>query len=183
MQKSIPCPKGLLSIDVDTEIGGNVRKGQIVVVVLLVLSIVACFLPWVSANVETEDLNISTTNSGYEYMAPLGAEYTAPVAILSVIGFILIAYSFKATDRARMLIVLGGILILVGAVAAFMYTSSAAMSDTSGSLSYSVSVEGRYGMGLEVLLGVLTLIVGVRTESESSSYSDGLVAGICTRDD
>lgn len=159
------------------------RKGQIVVVIFLVLSIVACFLPWVTANVETDDLNISTTNSGYEYVVPLGAEYTAPVAILSVIGFVLIAYSFKATDTARMFIVLGGILILVGAVAAFMYTSSAAMSDSSGSLSYSVSVEGRYGMGLEVLLGTLALIVGVRTESESSSSSDGPVAGISTRED
>jgi hypothetical protein len=153
--------------------GGNARKDEIlfavkehiVLVVLIVLSIVACFLPWVTANVGTEDQTISTTNSGYEYMAPLGAKYTAPVAILSVIGFVLIAYSFRDTDRERMLIVLGGILILFGVVAAFMYTSSAAMSDTSGSLSYSVDVEGQYGMGLEVLFSIVIIIVGVRTES------------------
>jgi len=140
-------------------------KAQLLVIGLLALSIVACLLPWVTANVNTEEQNISTTNRGYEYIAPLGAKYTAPVAILSVIGFVLVAYSFKATDRVKTLIVLGGILILVGAVAAFIYTSSAAMSDTSGSMSYSVGVEGRYGMGLEVLLGILTIIVGARTES------------------
>jgi hypothetical protein len=181
--KDISCPKGLWPIDVDTEIGGNVRKAQMMVVTLLALSVVACFLPWMTANVETEDQNISTTNSGYEYIVPLGAKYTAPVAILSVIGFVLIAYSFMAIDKARMLIVLGSILVLVGAVAAYIYTSSAAMSDTSGSLSYSVLVEGRYGLGLEVLFGILTLVVGVRTESESSSSFDGPVAGICIRDD
>ena len=149
----------------DRRLGRTVSKAQILVIVLLALSIVACLLPWVTANVNTEYQNTSTTNRGYEYIAPLGAKYTAPVAILSVIGFLLIAYSLMATDRVKMLIVLGGILILVGAAAAFIYTSSAAMSDTSGSMSYSVSVEGRYGMGLEVVLGILTIIVGARTES------------------
>ena len=149
----------------DRRMGRTVSKAQILVIVLLALSIVACLLPWVTANVNTEEQNISTTNRGYEYIAPLGAKYTAPVAILSVIGFLLIAYSLMATDRAKMLIVLGGILILVGAAAAFAYTTSVAMSDTSGSLSYSVSVDGRYGMGLEVVLGILTIIVGARTES------------------
>jgi len=148
-------------------VGRTVSKAQVLVMVLLALSIVACLLPWVTANVNTEDQNISTTNRGYEYIVPLGAKYTAPVAILSAVGFLLIAYSLMATGRAKMLIVLGGTLILVGAAAACAYTTSAAMSDTSGSLSYSVSVEGRYGAGLEVVLGILTMIVGARTESWS----------------
>ena len=161
--RSEPESSSQMELD-DRSLGRTVSKAQIFVIVLLALSIVACLLPWVTANVSTEEQDIATTNSGYEYIVPLGAKYSAPVAILSVIGFVLIAYSFKATDRARMLIVLGGILIIVGAAAAFIYTTSAAMSDTSGSLSYSVDVEGRYGMGLGVILGILTIVVGARTE-------------------
>jgi hypothetical protein len=140
-----------------------VSIAQLLVIVLLALSIVACLLPWVTANVRTEEQNISTTNYGYEYIAPLGAKYAAPVAILNVIGFLLVVYSFKATERTRMLNVIGGVLVLVGAVAAFYYTSMSALADVRGSLNYSVSVGGRYGMGLEVLFGILIIIVGART--------------------
>lgn len=131
---------------------------------LLVLSVISCFLPWMSASVTVGDQNTSTTNYGYDYIAPLDATYASPVAILSVIGFVLVAYSFRATDRIKMLIVLGGILISIGAIAAFINTSSAAIADTSGSLNYSVNVEGRYGMGLEVLFGILITIVGARKD-------------------
>ena len=152
----------------------KLSKGQIVLIVLVALSIVACFLPWLTARVEvayqdTPTTVMTTTISGYEYIAPLGAKYTAPVAILSVIGFVLIAYSFKDTKRERMLIALGGTLILAGAIAAFGYTSatvtSAAMADYTGYLSLLVRVDGQYGMGLEVLFGILIIIIAWRWES------------------
>lgn len=130
----------------------------------MALSVLSCFLPWVSASVTVGDQNTSTTNYGYEYIAPLDAAYASPVAILSVIGFVLVAYSFWATDRIKMLIVLGGILTSIGAIAAFINTSSAAMADIAGSLNYSVNVDGRYGMGLEVLFGILIAIAGARTD-------------------
>jgi len=98
-------------------------RGQIVLAILLLLSIVSCFLPWLTAKVIIGEEDRSTTNYGYDYIVPLGARYSAPVAILGVIGFILSAYSFKAIERVRMLNVIAGILILVGAIAAFAYTT------------------------------------------------------------
>ena len=141
-------------------------KGQIVLAILLLLSIVSCFLPWLSADVRIDGEETSTTNYGYDYIIPLGAPYTTPVAILSVIGFVLSAYSFKATERIKKLNVVAGILILIGAIAAFAYSSNAAFAEASGSLSYSISVLGEYGMGLEALFGFLMIIVGARTEPE-----------------
>jgi len=109
------------------------EKAQTILAILLVLSIVSCFLPWITAKVTIDGEDRSTTNYGYEYIVPLGARYTAPVAILGVLGFILSAYSFKATQRIRMLNVIAGILILIGAIAAFAYTFSAAIAEATGS--------------------------------------------------
>jgi len=129
-------------------------------VILLLLSIISCFLPWITAKVIIGGEDRSTTNYGNQYIIPLGARYTVPVAILSVIGFILLAYSFKATQRIHMLRVIAGILILIGAIAAFAYTFSAAIAEATGALRYSISVWPEYGMGLEALFGLLMLIVG-----------------------
>jgi hypothetical protein len=143
-------------------------KRQMPLVILLLLSIVSCFLPWLGAKVIIDGVDMSTTNYGFEYIIPLGAPYTTPVAILSVIGFALSAYSFKATERIKKLNVVAGILILIGAIAAFAYTSSAAIAEATGSYSYSMSVDvwAEYGMGLEVLFGFLMIIVGARTKPE-----------------
>jgi hypothetical protein len=144
------------------------EKTQTILAILLVLSIVSCFLPWITANVRIGGEDRSSTNYGYEYIVPLGTRYTAPVAILSVLGFILSAYSFKATQRIRMLNVIAGILILVGAIAAFAYTFSAAIAEATGSLNYSVNVLGEYGMGLEALFGFLMLIFGARAKPKTA---------------
>jgi len=146
----------------------NMSKGQIVLAILLLLSIISCFLPWLTAKVVIGEEDRSTTNYGYDYIIPLGARYSAPVAILGVIGFILSAYSFKAVERVRMLNVIAGVLILVGAIAAFAYTTSAAMAEATGSLSYSINVWAEYGMGLEALFGFLMIIVGARTKPEAA---------------
>jgi len=131
--------------------------------ILLLLSIVSCFLPWLTAKVIIGEEDRSTTNYGYDYIVPLGARYSALVAILGVIGFILSAYSFKAVEKVRTLNVVAGILILVGAIAAFAYTTSAA----AGGFNYSINVWAEYGMGLEALFGFLMLIVGARTKPEA----------------
>lgn len=132
-------------------------KIQIILAIVLVLTIVALFLPWVEASVTVGAVEHSTTNYGYNYIVPGGALYAAPVGILCVIGFILSAYSFKARNKIRKLNIIAGILILVGVIAAFVYTTSAAMSEPGAS---SVSVSGAYGMGLEVLFAILVIIFG-----------------------
>lgn len=119
---------------------------------------------------KTDIQDTSTTINGYEYAVLAGVKYAAPVAVLSVIGFVLIADTFWDTEKARMLIVFGGILILVGWVAALMYTFvtafNTAMADLgSGSSSVSVSAEGQFGIGLEAICSILIIIVGARTES------------------
>jgi len=135
-------------------------KTQIILAAVLVLAIVALFLPWVSVEVAVDSQYVSTTNYGYNYIVPRGAPYTAPLAILCVIGLILSAYSFKARDKIGKLNVIAGILVLVGPIAAFAYTSVTAMAEASGAVSSSVSVSGAYGMGLEILFGVLMIIFG-----------------------
>jgi hypothetical protein len=147
-------------------------KGQIVLAILLLLSIVSCFLPWLTASVSVdgEDRSRSTTNYGYQYLVPMGVLYTAPVAILSIIGFVLSAYSFKATEKVRRLNMVAGVMILVGAIAAFAYTFTAALGEANGSLSllsFSVNVSADYGMGLELLTGFLMIIVAWRTHPET----------------
>jgi len=163
-------------------------KGQTVLAILLLLSIVSCFLPWITAKVRINGADHSTTNYGYDYIVPLGAPYTTSVSILNVLGFILSAFSFKvwqriarlspeekdteqgiqetfkATRRIRRLNAIAGILILIGVIAAFIYTSDAAIAKATGSVSYSVSVSAEYGMGLEALFGFLLIIIGARTE-------------------
>ena len=143
------------------ETGGNLERKEVLIVTLLILGIVSCSLPWVTAHVDSEYLDITVTNNGFDYIAPLGAKYAAPVAILSVIGFILVGYSFITTRPPRKMIVLGGLLMLVGAGTAFIYTAVSATSEASESSSYLVIVEGRYGMGLEVLFGILVMIAGL----------------------
>lgn len=64
--------------------------------------------------------------------------------------------------------VIAGVLILVGAIAAFAYTTSAAMAEATGSFNYSINVWAEYGMGLEALFGFLMIIVGARTKPEAA---------------
>jgi len=137
-------------------------KVQIALAILLLASVVSCFLPWLWAEVTHDEVNWSSTNYGYHYIIPLGAIHTAPVAILNVIGFILSAYSFKATERSKELNLIAGILIIIGAIAAFAYTATAAMAEVAGSLRSSVHVGPEYGLGLEALFGLLIIIVGAR---------------------
>lgn len=144
------------------------EKTQIILAILLVLSVISCFLPWMTADVTIGGQDRSSTNYGYEYIVPLGTRYTAPVAILSVLGFVLSAYSFRATQRIRMLNVIAGILILVGVIGAFAYTFSAAIAEATGSFNYSVNVFGEYGMGLEALFGFLMLIFGARAKPKTT---------------
>lgn len=108
------------------------KKSQTILTVFLLLSIIAFFLPWLNARVLIDGEDRSTTNYGYHYIIPLGARYTAPVAILCFIGFILSAYSLKETGKVRILNVLAGSLILIGAISAFFYTSSAALDEVAG---------------------------------------------------
>lgn len=153
-------------------------KTQIILAAVLVLSIVAFLLPWVTANVLVDGEHRWATNHGYDYIFP-GAEYAGPAAILCVIGFALSAYSFKARNKIRKLNVIAGILILVGVLAAFAYTAGAAMAGIGGTGSYAVHVEGRYGMGLEILFGFLMIIFGARarpplTHSSEDPYTKSL---------
>ena len=143
-------------------------KTQIILAIVLALTIVALFLPWVAAEVAVDSEYVSTTNYGYNYIVPQGAPYAAPMAILCVIGFILSAYSFKATNKIRKLNVIAGILILIGPIAAFAYTSGTAMAEASGAFSASVSVSGAYGMGLEILFGILMIIFGARAKPKTA---------------
>jgi hypothetical protein len=155
--------------DYRTTSGRQMGKVHVVLAVLLVLSIASCFLPWVTANVAIDGEAWLTTNYGYQYIIPLGAQYTAPVATLSVFGFFLSVYSYRMKRRTRMLNLMAGVLILIGAVAAFAYTFSSAIAQATGSstYSYSVSVWGEYGMGLEALLGFLVIIAGARTKPQT----------------
>lgn len=144
-------------------------KTQIILAIVLVLTIVALFLPWVTAEVAIDSEYVSTTNYGYNYIVPGGAPYAAPMAILCVIGFILSAYSFKATNKIRKLNVIAGILIFIGPIAAFAYTSGAAMAEASGAVgSASINVSGAYGMGLEILFGILMIIFGARAKPKTA---------------
>ncbi len=143
-------------------------KTQIILAIVLVLTIVALFLPWVKAEVAIGSEYVSTINHGYNYIVPGGAPYAAPMAILCVIGFILSAYSFKATNKIRKLNVIAGILIFIGPIAAFAYTSGAAMAEASGAVSASISVSGAYGMGLEILFGILMIIFGARAKPKTA---------------
>jgi len=128
--------------------------------IVLVLSIVACFLPWLKMDAAIlGEEQIKRDIYGYDYIVPLGAPYTAPVAILSVIGFILSAYSFKRIQRIRILNVVAGILILVGVIASFGYTASVAFADVFEK-GGSFNAWGDYGMGLEALFGLLMIIIG-----------------------
>lgn len=140
---------------------------QIMLIVVLVLAIVGLFLPWVGMSGTVGGLDGSTTNYGYNYIVPGGAPYAAPLAILCVIGFILSAYSFKATNKIRKLNVIAGILILVGPIAAFAYSSSAAMAEAL-SVGGSIHLSGAYGMGLEVLFGILMIIFGARAKPKTA---------------
>lgn len=143
-------------------------KTQIILAIVLVLTIVALFLPWVTAEVAIDGEYVSTTNHGYNYIVPGGAPYAAPMAILCVIGFILSAYSFKATNKIRKLNVIAGILIFIGPIAAFAYTSGAAVAAASGAGIASISVSGAYGMGLEILFGILMIIFGARAKPKTA---------------
>lgn len=143
-------------------------KTQIILAIVLVLTIVALFLPWVTAEVAIDSEYVSTTNYGYNYVVSPGAPYAAPMAILCVIGFILSVYSFKATNKIRKLNVIAGILIFIGPIAAFAYTSGAAMAEASGAGSASISVSGAYGMGLEILFGILMIIFGARAKPKTA---------------
>jgi hypothetical protein len=138
------------------------EKGQTILAILLLLSIISCFLPWLTAKVVIDGEDRSTTNYGYQYIIPLGVRYTAmPMAILNVIGFILSAISFKAIERIRTLNVIAGILIMIGVALAFAHTLSAAMTAATGaSRGYSIFVSAEYGMGLEALFGFLMIIAG-----------------------
>jgi len=135
---------------------------------VLVLSIIACFLPWLKMDADiTGKEPIERDIYGYDYIVPLGVPYTAPVAILNVIGFILSAYSFKWIQRTKMLNVVAGILILVGAMASFGYTTSVAFADVSNK-GGSFHAWGEYGMGLEALLGFLMIIIGAKQKPKAS---------------
>jgi hypothetical protein len=144
------------------------ERKQIVLAILLLVSIISCFLPWLTADVTIDGEARSTTSSGYEYIIPLGALYTAPVAILCVIGFILSAYSFRATQRTKMLNIIAGVLILIGVFAAFSYTSSVALGEATGSYNFSINVLFEYGLGLEALFGFLILIFGASAKAKPS---------------
>jgi hypothetical protein len=137
------------------------EKGQTILAILLLLSIISCFLPWLTAKVVIDGEDRSTTNYGYQYIIPLGVRYTAmSMAILNVIGFILSAISFKAIERIRTLNVIAGILIMIGVALAFAHTLSAAMTAATGAWGYSIFVSAEYGMGLEALFGFLMIIAG-----------------------
>jgi len=110
----------------------------------------------------------STTNYGIHYIIPMGVRYTAPTAILSVIGFVLSAYSFKATESVRKLNIIAGVMMLLGVIAAFIYTFNAAIGEATGSSSFSVNVSAEYGMGLEILFGFLIIVVAFRTKPETA---------------
>lgn len=136
------------------------EKRQTLLATLLLLGVVACFLPWLKMDAAiVGEEPIERDIYGYDYIVPLGAPYTAPVAILNVIGFILSVYSFKRIQRIRMLNVVAGILILVGVVASFGYTTTVAFADIAGK-GGSFHASGDYGMGLEALLGLLIIITG-----------------------
>jgi len=143
-------------------------KTQIILAVVIVLAIVALFLPWVEVEVAVDSEYVSNTNYGYNYIVPQGAPYVAPMAILCVIGFILSAYSFKATNKIRKLNVIAGILIFIGPIAAFAYTSGTALTEASGAFSASISVVVAYGMGLEILFGIIMIILGVRAKPKTA---------------
>jgi len=144
----------------------KISEARLTMVILLLLGVAACFLPWVSAEVVILGVtDQSTTNSGYEYIVPLGASYTAPLAVLAVIGFAILAYSLTLDEsdsrgerRIRMLGVIAGILVQVGAMAAFVYTLTQAAAEPAGGTSYSVEVTSRYGMLFEGLFGFLIMI-------------------------
>lgn len=132
----------------------------LILAILLLLSIISCFLPWLKMDAAVVgEVPIKRDIYGYDYIVPLGAPYTAPIAILNIIGFILSAYSFKRIRRIRILNVVAGILILVGVIASFGYTTSVASADVSGK-GGSFNAWGDYGMGLEALFGFLLMIVG-----------------------
>jgi len=142
-------------------------KIQIMLAIVLVLTIVALFLPWLNATTVVGGERVATINRGYDYIVPL-APYTAPVAVLCVIGLVLSAYSFKAETKVRKLNVIAGVLIIVGVIAAFAYTTAAAMGAARGGLGGSINVSGSYGMGLTILFGFLMIIFGALAKPRPS---------------
>ncbi|UCE29398.1 MAG: hypothetical protein JSV85_01305 [Candidatus Bathyarchaeota archaeon] len=138
------------------------RRAVILLIIVLSMSVISCFLPWLrlDAAIGGEE-RIIRDIYGFDYVAPLGAPYTAPVAILNVVGFILSAYSFKQTKKIKMLNAAAGILILIGIVASFSYTTTVGSADATnrgGTIDFGV----QYGMGLEALFGLLVIAVGAR---------------------
>lgn len=110
----------------------------------------------------------SITNFGYDYIVPLGARYAAPVAILAVVGFAILAYSFALNEsrsrerrRIRMLGIIAGIMVQVAVIAAFVYTTTEAAAAPEGSTSYSVVVSSRYGMLCTGLFGFLIMMAAL----------------------
>jgi hypothetical protein len=125
-------------------------------------------MPWLTVRVSIGGEERSTTNYGYHYMIPMGVRYAAPTAILSVIGFVLSAYSFKATESVRKLNIIAGAMMVVGVMAAFIYTFTAAIGEATGSSSFSVNVSAEYGMGLIILFSFLIIVVAFRTKPETT---------------
>ncbi len=57
------------------------------------------FAPWMGAEVEVSGEDRSAINSGYHYLAPLGARYSYPTAWLSVAGFVLSVFLAFASKQ------------------------------------------------------------------------------------
>lgn len=132
-----------------------------VMLAILLLGVIALFLPWLNASVIIGGYDRSTLNYGYHYIIPLNTRYAAPTAIANVLGFMLFAYSFKKPQKARSLSILAGTLVIVGVIASFSYTYSATLAEITGATYHSISGRLDYGMGLEALSGFLMIMAGL----------------------
>lgn len=145
------------------------------VIVLLLSSVAACFLPWITARNtavwEYGSVNKSTTNFGYQYIIPTGATWAAPVGVLNVAGYIISIYSLKATQKFRKLNVIAGLFIIIGAAAAYVSTFLAMVAEVEGHIACNILggnivIQAEYGIILEVLSGFLMIIAGIRSKPE-----------------
>ena len=128
---------------------------------ILLLGVIALFLPWLNVSAIIDGYDRSALNYGYHYIIPFNTRYAAPTAIANVLGLILFAYSFKKPQKIRSLNILAGALILVGVIGSFLFTSTAILADPVGAVTWSIYVRPEYGMIAEALFGFLMILLGI----------------------
>ncbi len=138
----------------------KVNRSKILTLSILALCAVGLFLPWMNVSTSTLSQEVSAINYGYHYVMATGS-LTAPLALISILGIAVAAISFKASKRVLLLSLIGGLLIVGGVVASFLYTANQAMAQVSTSANYSVDVGLEYGAGLELLFAVVLMVTGV----------------------